>query len=242
MRNWLRSSGVYTNMLRVPLFLLCSLAALAQPSPPQNPMDAAIQAVWQVRDSGRTEEVAALREQAHALLRRVPADSQQFANWAQQVAHLYQSPNRNANWNAAARAILQEALDRTRPLGDSHPSRIAMLDALGWSWRQDGNLLKAVGYLEQTAAARPATPSAVYSYTNLASLYRQLGRPDAVAAIAVKIRALASVDPAALARFYEQQGQLEEAAAICRRLAEQSTDPQAKSNAWQSLARLSARQ
>jgi hypothetical protein len=128
MRNWLRSSGVYTNMLRVPLFLLCSLAALAQPSPPQNPMDAAIQAVWQVRDSGRTEEVAPLREQAHALLRRVPADSQQFANWAQQVAHL---------------------------------------DALGWSWRQDGNLLKAVGYLEQTAAARPATPSAVYSYTNL---------------------------------------------------------------------------
>src|ERR1019366_4603877 len=75
-----------------------------------------------------------------------------------------------------------------------------------------------------------------------ASLYRQLGRPDAVAAIAVKIRALASVDPAALAQFYEQQGQLEEAAAICRKLAEQSTDPQAKSNAWQSLASLSARQ
>jgi hypothetical protein len=49
MRNWTRSSGVYTNMLRVPLFLICSLAALAQPSPRQNPMDAAIQAVQQAR-------------------------------------------------------------------------------------------------------------------------------------------------------------------------------------------------
>jgi tetratricopeptide (TPR) repeat protein len=242
MRNWLRSSGVYTNMLRVPLFLAFSLAGLAQPSPRQNPMDAAIQAVQQVRYSGRTEEIAALREQAHALLQRVPVDAPQFANWAQQVARLYQSPNRNANWNAAARAILQEALVRTRPLGDSHPSRLAILDAMGWSWRQDGNLLKAVAYLEQAAAGRPDTPSAIYSYTSLASLYRQLGRPDAVAAIAVKIRALASGDPTALAQFYEQQGQLEEAAAIYRTLAEQPADAQAKSNAWQSLANLYARQ
>src|ERR1039458_10075769 len=108
MRNWFQSSGVYTNMLRVPLFLVCSLAALAQPSPPQNHMDAAIQAVSQARQSGRLEEIVALREQAHALLQRVPADSPQFANWSQQVAHLYQSPNRNANWNAPARAILLE--------------------------------------------------------------------------------------------------------------------------------------
>jgi tetratricopeptide (TPR) repeat protein len=117
-----------------------------------------------------------------------------------------------------------------------------MLDALGWSWRQDGNLLKAVGYLEQAAAARAATPSAVYSYTNLASLYRQLGRPDAVTAIAVKIRALASNNQTALAQFYEQQGQLEEAAAIYRTMAEQSADPQATANAWQSLANVYERQ
>jgi hypothetical protein len=241
MRNWFRSSGVYTNMLRAPLFLLCSLAALAQPLPRQDPMDAAIQAVQQVRYSGLTEEIAALREGAHALLQRVPVDSPQFANWAHQVACLYQCPNRNANWNAPARAILQEALARTGPLGDSHPSRIAMLDALGWSWRQDGNLLKAAGYLEQVVAAHPATPSDIYTYTSLASLYRQLGRPDAVAAIAVKLRALASNDPAALAQFYDQQGQLEEAAAIYRKLAEQS-DPQARPNALQSLAYICARQ
>ena len=110
MRNSFQSSGVYTNMLRVPLFLLCSLAALAQPSPRQDPLDAAIQAVSQARQSGRLEAIAALREQAHALLQRVPVDSPQFATWAHEVAHLYQSPNRNANWNAPARAILLEAL------------------------------------------------------------------------------------------------------------------------------------
>jgi tetratricopeptide (TPR) repeat protein len=238
MRNRLRPSGVYTNMLRVPLFLVCSLAALAQPSPRQDPLDAAIQAVWQARNSGHFEKAVAAREQARAVLPRAPVDSPQFPGWAQQVAQLYQ----NANWNAQARAILRDALDRTRPLGDSHPSRIALLTALSDAWRQDGNLLKAAGYLEQAAAAQPATLGAVFTYTNLAGLYRQLGRPDAVAAIAVKIRAIATNDPAALARFYDQQGQLAEATAIYRKLAEQSTDPQATANAWRSLANVYARQ
>ena len=238
MRNWIRSSGVYTNMLRVPLFLVCSLAALAQSSARPDPLDAAIQAVWQARNSGHLEEAVAAREQARALLPRAPVDSPRFAGWVQGVAQFYQS----ANWNAPARAILQEALDRTRPLGDSHPSRISLLTALSDSWRQDGNLLKAAGYLEQAAAAQPATPSAIYTYTRLAGLYQQLGRPDAVSAIAVKIRAVASNDQAALAQFDEQQGQLEEAAAIYRKLAEQSTDPQATANAWQSLTSLYVRQ
>ena len=171
--------------------------------------------------------------------------------------------------NAQARAILQEALARTAPLGESHPSHIAMLSALGESWRQDGNLLSAVGYLERAAAAQGAAPppptaqavtsirsgvfisgamngsysaAPVNAYMRLADLYQQLGRPDAVAAIAVKIRALAANDEWALARFYEQRGQLAEAAAIYRRLAEQSADPQAKANAWQALAALAAGQ
>jgi len=83
---------------------------------------------------------------------------------------------------------------------------------------------------------------AIYTYSRLADLYRQLGRPDAVAAVAIKIRALSASDPMALAQFYMQQGQFEEAAAIYTKLAEQSPDPQAKSNAWQSLADLDARQ
>jgi tetratricopeptide (TPR) repeat protein len=155
LRNWTRSSGVYTNMLRVPLFLVCSLAALAQPSPRQDPLEAALQAVRQARNTGHFEEAVAAREQARALLPRAPVDSPQFAFWVQQVAQLY----RNSNWNSQARAILRDALDRTGPLGDSHPSRIALLNALADSWRQDGNLLKTVGYLEQAAAAQSATPA-----------------------------------------------------------------------------------
>ena len=221
------------NMLRVPMLLACSLAALAQPSPPQDPLDTAIQAVWPARHNGQFAEAVTARELARALLKRAPADSPQFTGWVEQVARLYQ----NSSWNSQARAILLEALDRTRPLGESHPSHIDMQIALADSWRQDGNLLKAVAYLERAAAAQPPTP-AISTYTSLAGLYRQLGRPDAAFAIAVKIRALASNDPAALARFYEQQGQLAEAADIYRKLADQSADPQARSNALQSLANL----
>ncbi|HMC60302.1 MAG TPA: hypothetical protein VKJ01_14020, partial [Candidatus Solibacter sp.] len=280
MRNWTRYSGVYCNMLRAPMFLFCSLSTLAQPSPRLDPLDSAIhldsaiQAVWQARNNGRFEEAAAGREQARALLQRAPVDAPPFAGWVQQVAQSYQ----NSTLNAQARAVLQEALARTVALPDWHPSRIAMLNALGNAWHQDGNLLKAVGYFEQAATAQatappPAAPpiaaaqpamrgvivsgirtaffshaggsyfgSAIYAYIRLAELYRQLGRPDAVAAIAVKIRTLGSNDESALAQFYQQQGQPEEAAAIYKKLAEQAADPQAKAGAWQSLANLYAGQ
>jgi len=186
----------------------------------------------------------------------------------QQVAQLY----RNSGRNAQARAVLLEALARSGSLPDSHPSRIAVLNALADSWWQDGNLLKAVGYLEQAAAARATAPPVsatqptmgpaivvsgkftysagyvsgsygqndIYAYMRLANLYQQLGRPDAVAAIAVKIRTLGSEGESELANFYGQHGQLEDAAAIYRNLAEQAADPQAKVDTWQSLADLYA--
>jgi tetratricopeptide (TPR) repeat protein len=269
MWNWTRWSGVYSNMHRAPLFLVCSLAALAQQSTQQDPLDTAIQAVWQARSNGRFEDAAAAREQARAQLQRAPADSPRFTDWVYQVMQLYQ----HSNLNVQARVVLQESLTRTGPLGDSHPSQIAILSALGDSWRQDGNLLKAVGYLEKTAAAQTAAPpaagaqratrgviflgnrtsydgyasggyfgSGILAYTQLADLYQKLGRPDAVAAVAVKMRALASNDETALARFYEQRGQFEEAAAIYKKLAEQTADPYAKANGWQSLANLYAGQ
>jgi len=255
MRNPSRSSGVYRNMHRTPLFLVCTLAALAQ-QPQQDPMDTAIQAVWQARADGHFEQAGAAREQARAQLQNTPAESPRFAAWVQQVAQLYSA----AGLNLQARRILRESLERTAPLGDSHPSRIAMLSALGEAWRQDGNLLKAVEYLEKAAAAatqhaaQPAPLTVVvnghrrYStsgmalYNRLADLYRQLGRPDAVAAIAAKIRALSPNDETAVAQFYEMHGQLDEAAAIYQKLADQSPDPQIKTNAWQSLANLDARQ
>jgi tetratricopeptide (TPR) repeat protein len=265
MRNWRNCSGVYSGMVRVPLLLLYCLTALAQPGARQDPLDAATEAVWRARSMGRFSEAAAGLEQARAELQRTPAGSARFAGWARQVAQLYQS----SGWNARARAVLQEALDRTGALGDSHPTRTGLLTALGDLWQQDGNLLKAVDYLEQAATAQASAPteaapqfaertgriavmgtfavrttsgSSIYAYTRLADLYQRLGRPDAVAAVAVKIRALASNDPAALARFYEQFGRFEEAAAIYKKMTEQPADAQAVGNAWQSLANLYAGQ
>ena len=259
LRNW--PPGFHIYVLRVPLLLVCWFAALAQPSPQEDPLDALIQAVWQARSQGRFEEAAARREQARALLRSVPADSPQFAGWARQVAQFY----RTSSLNAQAEATLQEALARVAPLGESHPSHLALLNAQANAWQQDGNLLKAVAYLEQEAAgeaaATPAaagqpvmrgavvsgnrfsflngySPSVIDTYIRLADLYQLLGRPDAATAIGVKLRTVASHDQSALARFYERHGQLDQAAALYQLLAEQAADPLAKSFAWQSLANL----
>src|ERR1039457_6791812 len=112
MWNWTRWSGVYSNMHRAPLFLVCSLAALAQQSTQQDPLDTAIQAVWQARSNGRFEDAAAAREQARAQLQRAPADSPRFTDWVYQVMQLYQP----SNLNVQARVVLQESLTRTGPL------------------------------------------------------------------------------------------------------------------------------
>ncbi|MGA2039473.1 MAG: tetratricopeptide repeat protein [Bryobacteraceae bacterium] len=223
--------------------------------------ETAIQAAWQARSQGRFEEAAARREQARALLQTVPADSPPFAGCAEQLAQLYQ----NSSLNARAEATLQEALARVAPLGESHPSRLALLNALANSWQQDGNLLKAVAYLEQEAAGETAPtpaaagqpvmqgvivsgnrisffngyfPSVIDTYIRLADLYQLLGRPDAATAIGVKLRTVATNNQLAVARFYEQHGQPEEAVAIYRTLAEESAEPLARSFAWQSLASL----
>jgi tetratricopeptide (TPR) repeat protein len=251
-------------MPRVSLFLLCSLAALAQQAPRQDPLDAALQAAWREAAKAPFQQSAATREQVRSLLQHVPANAPRFPGWAQQVAQLYQ----NAGLNAEARSILQDALTRTAPLGEWHPSHIAALNALAESWQQDGNLLKAVAYLEQAAAAQAALPaltpqpaqgvtglfvkrlsyaggpssSLVNTYTRLADLYRQLGRPDAVSAIAAKIRMLAPGNESAVAQFLEQYGSPEDAAAIFRKLAAAAADPQTKASVWQSLAQLYAGQ
>ena len=59
MRNWSGCSGVYSGMVRVPLLVLYSLTALAQPGPRQDPMDAAIDAVWRARSMSRYSEADA---------------------------------------------------------------------------------------------------------------------------------------------------------------------------------------
>jgi hypothetical protein len=274
MRNWTGCSGVYRDMLRVLLFLTSSLAVLAQQMP-RDPLDTTLQQYWQARQQGRIEDAALRRQEARTLLQAVTPDSPRLGMRVQQVAQLFQNGGRNGE----ARAILQEACDRTAALGESHPNHIAMLAALGDSWRQDGNLLKALGYFEKAAALQASAPppvsppaaalrgavlmaaiplrGAVFGkgiaygrpvlsentgiYFQLADLYRQLGRPDAVTAVTAKVRALAANDPWALANFHEQHGEWEQAAAIYLKQAELSAGPQSV-NAWQALANLNARQ
>jgi tetratricopeptide (TPR) repeat protein len=244
MRNKTPHSGVYSNMNRLLLVLACSIAALAQQPSPQDPVDAAIQTFWRM-DSAHFQEAAAAREQARALLQRVPATSPRFAGWAQQVAQLYQ----NAGLNAQARAVLEDGLARTAPLGESDPSPIAMLNALAGLWQQDGSLLKAVGYLEQAAAAQAAAPvtapaprasqgAAMYAGRVYAGNF--IGGGYSGNAIQAYIR-LADLYRA-LASFYEQLGKFADAAAIYRNLADQANDPQAKASALQMLAGVAARQ
>lgn len=245
------------------LVCFCCWSAAAQAAQPE-PVDAALQTAWQVNNNGQAEEALAARDAVRSLLQSVPSDEPRFGYWVQQVALLYQ----NGGHNAQARSILQEGLDRTAVLANAHPSRLPLLSAMGESWAQDGNLLKALGYLEQTAEAAAATPPpsaasgapraqvsprfAVLSariccgastgplsaYTRLAQLYLQLGRQEEVRAIALKIRVLAVGNPILLARFYEQFGPAEEAAALFRDSVAQASDPNAKAGALQELANL----
>ena len=264
MRNSLLRSGVYSSMRRLPLFFLAFLTIPAQVQ--QEPVDLAIQQMWQARTEGRRQDAVAARQQARDLLASVPVDSPRYQNAVQQVSQAYQS----AGLNAEARSILEEGLARTAPLGNAVQARAGLLTALGESWWQDGNLLKAVGYMEQGTAAQAALPAmrpgpqraqaarsgifvsgrisatiggfngSVYAYTRLAQLYRQLGRLDAVSGLEAKIRAAA--DTGALAAFYDQNGQLDKEEEVLRTAAEQGADPQAKSNSWQTLANLEERE
>src|SRR5262245_17978635 len=143
--------GVRHNMRRAFLCLLWSVAAVAQ-TPPREPLDLAFEAYWKARGEGRFEEAVAKREEAAALLDRAPVDDARFGSWAASVSQLYQ----NAGMTVRARTIMEAALARANRLGESHSSRITVLTSLADSWQQDGNLLKAVVYLEQAAAAAAA--------------------------------------------------------------------------------------
>ena len=80
-------------------------------------------------------------------------------------------------------------------------------------------------------------------YQQLADLDRQLGRVEAAAAVVAKLRALATKNgDASLAGFLEQQGQLDEAAALYQKLVERAQNPQEAVNSLQTLANLYSRQ
>jgi tetratricopeptide (TPR) repeat protein len=242
----------------VPLVAAQTLSQ-APPAPGPNEL---IQGYWEAHRDGRFADAAALREQARAFLDSVPVDEPQFGNWVTTVAQLYAGTSRSAQ----ARSLLEAALARTQALGDTNPVRLTILNALADSWQQDGNLLKAVAYVEKVAAASPGTAGVTrtsaaigrgmvisrpidaigvvsgqfqnysFAYQRLAYLYRQLGRPQDAAAVLAKMADGLQANPMQLASFYEQQGKLDEAAALFQKEAE--TVPAESFGAYQSLARV----
>lgn len=256
-------------------------AQMVAQMPQQDPLAAAQQAVWKARTEGRFEDAAASREEARGLLDRLPVNAPQYPGWVQGVAQIYQSSGRNVQ----ARAIVQQALDRTTSLGESNPVRIQLLTTMANYWQQERNLLKSVAYMEKAVAALEAAPpeppaapvgqlggqrtvamrgvtfSGLISpsgfrmgrfgpstdlsnlYQQLADLDRQLGRVEAAAAVVAKLRALATKNgDASMAGFLEQQGQLDEAAALYQKLVERAQNPQEAVNSLQTLANLYSRQ
>ena len=230
------------------LFAAPVLAQSGRPVPQQAPVDALVQSYQSAFSNGKFDEAAAARDQARALLNQIPVDDPQFANWAKRVSGIYE----NGGFALRARDVLEQALTRVGGLGDSSPTRVALLDALSRSWEQDRNLLKSVSYLEQAVAATevqatrtaPAFGSRWFSATgspvtavtaNYADLYRrlyrlygQLGRPEDASAVLTRIAAHVKNSDGLLASLYQQYGQIDEAAAIYKRQAAEAADLQRK--------------
>jgi hypothetical protein len=241
-------------MNRACLALLFAGIALAQVRQ-QDPVQAAVEAYRSAYQQGQFDEAAAKRDLARSLLDQIPADSQ-FGNSVVNVAQLYEG----SGLSAQALAIAQQALARATTLD----TRIQLLQTVADFYQQHRNLLQALVYREKLvaaldeAAAKPVEPNSaptsvrfgVFSgigslrymggdqrtraYQQLAELYQQLGRPDAVAATTKRLIAIAK-EPGIVAQFYQQEGQLEEAAAIYKKQAEQA-DPSKRVGALQSLA------
>jgi len=240
------------------LLLLCASTALAQfsriPGEITDPIAAKIEARRKASEEGRFADAAALREGARTILSKLPAESPQFTGWVQSVVSEYEGSGRMAQ----ARAIIEDALARVNAKSADHT---VLLQWLARLWQNDGNLLKAVATLEQVAAGPPsvapkADPQPAYVmvtgtrwfapsvngadfgavYAQLARIYRELGRPEAVQANVKKLRALsAKSNDARYAWFFVERGDVDEAASILRQEIDCAKDPAQASYAWQQL-------
>jgi hypothetical protein len=242
-------------MKRVSLLVLCSTVAVAQIEP-RGLFDGAMQGSQEARMQGGSADAAAHREQAAKLLEQMPAGTPQWAGDVQNLAQSYQS----SGWHARARAVVEAALERTNTLPDWHPTRMQLFRTLADYWEQDGNLLKALSYREQAAAAFEAKPpgapaegavvgfignplglrASTYPYQQLADLYRQLGRSEAASQTLAKMRALMQKDLGPLAYSYEQEGDFNRALALYQKLAEEVAG-KAGAQAWELINPLQSR-
>lgn len=256
-------------MKRALLLLLWIPVIQAQPKA-LAPIDAAIQAYWPARNSGQFTEAAAHREEARRLLESVPATEPRLMMWVRNVTQLYDGSGMTARARSILESTLARAGDSSRlrgellnSLGDSWEQDRNLLKAV--SYREQA--LTALEAARPESAPEPpfaqrttavlltgaisvkgrfsqslAQPGNAYLYLQLAALYRRLGRPDAVAAIPARIIAHVHNPDNLLADFYQQSGQLDQAAAILKKHAQQATDPQEASTALQQLAYVYQRQ
>ena len=254
-------------MPRTPLLLFCSaVACFAQA--PLDPFDQIMRSYQDAQMRRNFPEAVARRDDAEALLSKVPLDSPVFLNRTQSVSQMYQS----AGHPAQARKVLQEALARAESLGESSQVRIQLLDILAGYWHQEGNLLKALSYREKVVAVVEAAPpgattstnlranvasfvfqsgpNRVYSagrsvnnnffhYQQLADLYHQLGRPEAEAKVLAKMRSLMQSDPGALAGSYQREGDLDKAIALYQQQIQQAA-ANPKAQPWEIAGPLQA--
>src|SRR5205085_12013819 len=79
-------------------------------------------------------------------------------------------------------------------------------------------------------------PDLSHTYQQLADMYRRLGRPDDVAKMLTRLRAIANDRDPSLAMFFDRQGLPEEAAATYQRQVERAANPEQQAAALQSLA------
>lgn len=249
--------GVYSGMCRSLLVLFCVGTAWPQ----TDPIVSKLETYWKARREGRFADAAALREEACAILQRLPADAGAYVGWVQQVAGMYQ----NAGRTAEARSVLEEALARAGKSSTSSSILSSLYTSLAQIRQQDGNLLRAAMYQEQaiTEATKPAAseprppaagggayflvsgrraqfrfgPDLAGAYQQLAELDRQLGRREAVQAIVSSMRELAAKqNDGGYAWFFQRYGSPGEAAAMFRQQIDTATTPQQSVNASQQLA------
>jgi tetratricopeptide (TPR) repeat protein len=203
---------------------------------PANPLDQALQGYWNSANAGKFTEAAAKRDELRYLVAKLPADDPQFDSMANNLAQIYA----NTGMTAQARSILSDALARS---GSGH---VLLLSSLAQSWEADGNLLLAASSWRQAVAALEAPgaskdhPSGLISgrrwhpaggaYMQLATLLRRMGKPDEASAVMAKFLARGDQNNRDImaAQYYEQIGELDQAAAIYRHKVDQAiADPQA---------------
>jgi len=243
------------------------LAQTFRPTPRQAPIDALIQSYQSALNNGKYDEAVAKREQARAFFGQIPVNDPQFANWAQRVSQLYDGGGfalqaRDVLEQALARSA---GLGESSPVRIAIRGAIAtsweqdrnLLQSVSYL-EQAVMAAESEPKAEQTATAQPSasvfivmgTISAVrpagrylgndngWLYQRLFNLYRTLGRPQDAAAVLARVAAHVKNSDGLLASLYQQQGQIDEAAAIYKRQAAEASVPQQAANAWQSLANL----